>query len=568
MKFWWLTNRARFAEEIAAVGRVVSEGWFSLDRWNLNEGRLTAEGVISAHGAAYPVRLLYPDQFPSVPAWVQPQDPDVRWSGHQYGKGGALCLELRPDNWHPSATGGDVLRSAYNLLRTENPLGAGDQARVPSAEYVGELQAYDMGDNPVLLGHGCLQRIQDGTATGVRAIRWPLEDDIWPILVYDEVDAESDARPPGADLSMGRQEIAVCIARVSLPESTPSSRRELGELLGLDLGSEYYPGPLLALAVSDSAVVPYHSFDAESVFVRKLVPLRDDAGARSGRAGAIPLKRVALVGVGSVGSKIAESLLRVGGTSLVLVDGDVMLPGNLERHTLDWRDVGFRKVHALKRRLLNIRPGAKVFTIAENLNWQRSALRHAALLDVLAGCDLIVDATGDVPTSLFLGAIAAENGKPFVSVEVLEGGIGCIIARSVPRRDATYAHGRAGLVAYCEQRAVVPPAGGARAYEAFTDTGAVVVADDAAVSAAAAHGARVVIDVLHDTLDEESVAWLLIGLRREWIFSGHGHTIGLHAPPAPEVEPDRAVRPEEDERARELTISLLKETLGETAASE
>src|SRR5688572_2532300 len=113
MKLWWLADSVRLAAEKAAVEQLVAqEDWFRLARWTIDACRLAVEGEIIAHGESYSVRLVYPDQFPSVPAWVQPQDPEAKWSVHQYGKGGTLCLELRPDNWTPAATGADVLRSA------------------------------------------------------------------------------------------------------------------------------------------------------------------------------------------------------------------------------------------------------------------------------------------------------------------------------------------------------------------------------------------------------------------------------------------------------------------------
>ena len=88
-------------------------------------------------------------------------------------------------------------------------------------------------------------------------------------------------------------------------------------------------------------------------------------------------KKVATVGSASAGSKVAEILARADTRHLVLADGDVMLPGNLERHSLDWRDVGTRKVDGVKRRLKQIAPHLTVTTIAANLNWQTSAERHA-----------------------------------------------------------------------------------------------------------------------------------------------------------------------------------------------
>lgn len=69
--------------------------------------------------------------------------------------------------------------------------------------------------------------------------------------------------------------------------------------------------------------------------------------------------------------------------------------------------------------------------IDANLNWQRSAKTHAWQVEALAEGHVIVDATGDPATALFLAAVAEANGRAFVSVEVFEGGIGALIAACV-----------------------------------------------------------------------------------------------------------------------------------------
>jgi len=113
VRLWWLSEYRRVGIERTAVEALAaSQPWFMLRVWEISGFRLAAVGEIIAHGVSYPVRLIYPDPFPSVPAWVEPQDPNAKWSSHQYGAGGTLCLELRPDNWIPTATGADVLRSA------------------------------------------------------------------------------------------------------------------------------------------------------------------------------------------------------------------------------------------------------------------------------------------------------------------------------------------------------------------------------------------------------------------------------------------------------------------------
>ncbi|MGI8908141.1 MAG: HesA/MoeB/ThiF family protein [Candidatus Sumerlaeaceae bacterium] len=249
------------------------------------------------------------------------------------------------------------------------------------------------------------------------------------------------------------------------------------------------------------------------------------------------LKSVAVIGLGSIGSKVAESLVRSGVRRLLLVDGDIFLPGNLERHVLDWRDVGYEKVHALKRRFLEIAPNAEIEVIVDNLNWQRSARVHADHVNNIADCDVLVGATGDTAVNLFLGAIAAENRTPFVSAEVYEGGLGAVVARSLPERDPPYAFSRQCYLAYCEQQNVQPPRPGEKQYESILDDGTPVVADDASVSAAAAHCARVVIDVLDHKVAPEDPAWLLFGFRKGWLFQQHGHNIMLDVGP-PTVPPE------------------------------
>ena len=561
MKFWWLTDTHRLGAERRAVEALArDEGWFDLDRWCFHDGRLAAMGVIIAHGERYPVRLVYPDQFPEVPAWVEPQE-DVRWTTHQYGSGGTLCLELRPDNWVVSATGADVLRSAHNLLVIENPVGQGG-TRAPSAHHVGEIQAYDWGANPVLISAGCHERVRSGDATELKALRWMAADDVWPILVHDAQDRTSPDRPPGMDLNTWRFEVPVYVSRSVAPAVTPD-RVGLAEAGGFDpeMGEQVAdPAAALVLFAGGRELAAFHLLAEGDPHRRHVFVLPDEGGIRSGRTAEAGGKRVAVVGAGSVGSKLAESLLRSGISRLTVVDGDVLLPGNLERHALDWRDVGFRKVHGLKRRLLHIAPGADVIVVDDNLNWQRSARTHAWQVASIADCDMIVDATGDPATALFLGAVANANGRPFVSVEVFEGGIGGLIATCLPERDPPFALARAAFLAWCDEQGVKPPEPGPRRYEALAEGGTPVVADDAAVTMTAGHAARVVLDILDGRPAPITSAWLLLGYAKRWLFDGHGHTIRLSVGERGEPGPSR-----DDPDAKAFALELFKDWLREAS---
>lgn len=560
MRLWWLTDSVRLAAEKQAVEALLAdEPWFEFTRWTLHEGMLCAEGNIVVEDRPYAVRLLYPDQFPDVPAWVEPQDP-ARWSTHQY-ENSTLCLELRPDNWVPTATGADVLRSAHSLLELEKPLSDGGE-RAPSAHDVGEVQAYTWGENAVLISEGCNARIISGAASDLKALRWMASDHVWPIMVHDELDRAQTSRPPDADIQTWRIEIPLVVSSLTVPEAG-LDRAAFVDACGFDgeTAASLASGHALVVFNTPQGLVAYHLTSDGGPYLRRMVVLPDESGARSTRLSGARMKRVAIVGAGSVGSKLAESLVRSGIARLHLVDGDVLLPGNLERHALDWSAVGFRKVEGLKRRLNSIAPGTDISFVAQNLNWQRSARTHALQVAGLAECDVIVDATGDAATCLFLAAIARANGRAFVTVEVFEGGIGGLVASNLPDRDPSFAQARAAFLAWCDEQGARPPEAGPRRYEALVDERGPIMADDASVTTTAGHAARVVLDIMDDRPASRDAAWLLLGYSPAWLFEGHGHMIRLHT-----GERDDDAEQEEDEAAKAFARQLFLEAIGEDPA--
>lgn len=65
---------------------------------------------------------------------------------------------------------------------------------------------------------------------------------------------------------------------------------------------------------------------------------------------------VVLVGLGALGSEVAHLLAQEGVTRYLLVDGDLLLPGNVARHRANLTDAGRTKVDAIERDILLGRP--------------------------------------------------------------------------------------------------------------------------------------------------------------------------------------------------------------------
>ena len=116
--------------------------------------------------------------------------------------------------------------------------------------------------------------------------------------------------------------------------------------------------------------------------------------------------RIAVVGVGGVGSWCAEALVRSGARRLLLVDDDAVAPSNLNRQCEATQEtLGMPKVEAMKARLLAIDPSAEIEISVERFQ-PGSALPSA---------DLVVDAIDSVDAKAALVLAAAEGGVPIVS---------------------------------------------------------------------------------------------------------------------------------------------------------
>ena len=119
---WFLTDLARLNAEYRAVEALAAGvDWLTDLRWSFDQGRLVLRFTITVGDRRYELVMTYPDFFPSTPPSVAPVDGEQRISPHQYGAGGDLRLEYRPDNWEPRFTGADIIESAHRLISTEHP---------------------------------------------------------------------------------------------------------------------------------------------------------------------------------------------------------------------------------------------------------------------------------------------------------------------------------------------------------------------------------------------------------------------------------------------------------------
>lgn len=127
--------------------------------------------------------------------------------------------------------------------------------------------------------------------------------------------------------------------------------------------------------------------------------------------------RVALLGAGALGSALAEMLVRAGVKDIALVDEDVLVAGNVCRHTATLVDVGEFKVQAVARRLRQISPLVRVTEFLEMLSGTPTAITEK-----LDAYDVVIDCTSSDEVLALLAKAWWSIPRVFASFSMGHGG--------------------------------------------------------------------------------------------------------------------------------------------------
>jgi molybdopterin/thiamine biosynthesis adenylyltransferase len=519
---WYFEDTARSKREREAIDRLASQvAWMTPLRLRVDSSlRLTWDIDISAGDCTYPVSLRYPNHFPYSPPVVLPRGDSDRWSSHQYGPGGELCLEYGPDNWHPEITGADMLGSAFRLLQGESS--AGQEAAVPSRHKTTLGQDVRNRFSRFVITRAAVElfsMLDDGVVVSGKAVG-ALHEESWVNAISSislpsgETWLEPEMPEPYRTEGWERE-----IAGFRWPEGvrlpsvkTPADLRAAAAERGLAI-----PNVSLVLLFQGSSLHVYGLGDEDGQVWRPAVIMPPPPSTRLDTDhAALSERRIGVVGCGSIGSKIAAMLARSGAKRFLLVDDDIMLPDNLVRHDLDWREIGTHKVDSVARRIQLVNPVATCERRRHHLGGQESSGSVETLIESLAECDLVIDATANPIAFNYLCAAVAVAKTSFVWAEVFGGGFGGLVARHRPRHEPDPASMRRTIEAWCADQGKPIP-------RAVTDYGGTeeeaLIADDADVTVIAAHAARLAIDTLiARTPSAFPNSVYLIGLAKHWIF--------------------------------------------------
>jgi hypothetical protein len=498
---WYIQDLARFHHEhLALVDLAAASPWLSVGvRRPAQDGAMVVELTIDVGHRDYHALLRYPTTFPASPPTVRPRDLSEHWTRHQYVNGD-LCLEYRSDNWTPDISGAQIVESAYRLLSGENPA-PGIRAAVPSAHALTEGQRLAHALSRLVLTASSaaylvsLEPGQGGTGVARRFALHPTQS-VWALASMQGPDSLpwADSDLPKGDLGDWLHDPACVYALASTDafptETDPAAFRAAAQVWGVTAETSL-------LVLTRGAESRAYYLGAARVFPTAVTdPPRRRRRLTDEHSG-LASKTVAILGCGSIGSKVASSLARCGVGAFVLIDDDILTPENLVRHDLDWRSVGLHKVDALAARLDLVRANTEVFPQKTRLGGQISATEADLLLRLIARCNLIVDATGDPAVGNLLTWATTVDHVPIVWGEVFAGGFGGLVARHRQGMEPSIPLMRRAIENWFADYGGVPmpEAGDAEPYgQEIGDR--VFVADDGDVSTIASTLTRMATDVL------------------------------------------------------------------------
>jgi len=413
------------------------------------------------------LEATYPDFFPFFRPEVSAADLNL--NRHQHPMGGNLCLlGRRTSNWFAGETLASVLKSqlphllAYNETADLGALQAVEEAQgEPASAYYNGIAVpesyllidsswkFDAGvvegkffaqcrvikrqDRPHLTVQGFVDRVlgNDNSVLASWSGPRPAHFDTPFSGTWLRID---EPVLGGIDEFKKKVGAAGWSKILKDPSGKPNAH--------LMLGAVVYPEEVLHNQVADGLV--FFGFDVpratkgglrtvQATFVSTARAGADDLAARVPATAALRDKRIAIFGVGAVGSAIAVELARTGARELRLIDADTMEPSTARRWEVGWTAFNRQKVMALKDRLNADYPWTEVTSIPVKIGAVSEAelgmeRQGEALERMLTDIDLVIDATAEMGVNHFLSETCRVRDIPYMLASATPGAWGGTVA--------------------------------------------------------------------------------------------------------------------------------------------
>lgn len=146
-------------------------------------------------------------------------------------------------------------------------------------------------------------------------------------------------------------------------------------------------------------------------------------------------KKILILGVGGIGSVVAELLTRCGVGKLFIVDLDYVEEVNLNRLFYKNDHIGQTKVEAAKDILFTINPNVTVLPIFKDICEVNFEMEFEK---IISECDLVLSCLDNLPARLYLNDKCVKLNQPYIDTGATRSGLGGYVHLVIPHETACY----------------------------------------------------------------------------------------------------------------------------------
>jgi molybdopterin/thiamine biosynthesis adenylyltransferase len=444
------------------------------------QGWLVIRSEVSFRGEKVSIEARYPAETPELPPSIH--GPTGLLERHQNPMEGNFCLLEDPlDSWPAREWGAaDLIAERLLKLLSDSEAGADVVAanEAPLPEPVTAFFPVQLG--PVVLIPEECAKPPAGTHAGT--LRARLFDPGALRFYVDRLDGSETTRVISAVLGLGQAvhgkwlrltepppigdaETVVAWLRNHHPDLVPralppklrhSSRLPQPDysLVGLHFPEE---GPAVG-ETSDAWLFVCFNRAQQPFLIHSQLFSREQRQRRIPSLLPLGEKRVAVIGLGTLGGALALELAKGGVGRLDLVDFDRFEVSNTVRHVLGVEFSGLPKTTGIEIACNRANPFGQVEAHQMQIGSpvQRATPPVEALRKLIGENDLVVETTGSHQVQRLIARLSAEEEKPFVSCWLTNGFLGGALMRIVPGRTGCFVCSATDLA---EGRLAAPEAG-------------------------------------------------------------------------------------------------------------
>lgn len=398
----------------------------------------------------YPLRIIYPNGYPSFPPTVisDVKDELVLVSHQRKLNKSLCCFGFSSERWRADFTAREVLQEAEELIVNYSPLTIDEESGIYQ-DLVPEpiVNQYNYADGGILIpppfgdmALSDLDSVNDAVINySVRQKRGMLKT----ITLQNE---NNIAHFGYKDWFEGSTLYKSKVHKVNSPPPLTTTNIK-SWLIENSIHINPSKNQFVLFVFEDEwgkkgnkrmAWIALKIIQGTPSWIQCYLVSEDDHKIRTPYGSLLRDKVVTIVGSGSLGSIVSTTLAQEGVNKFNLFDYDTYEPSNAIRHQVKQHWFGLPKVIGVGNRIRELAPMATVNVYEVAVGSNKDSKIYQKVNGILANSDIIVDTTGEHSVSHFLNRFCVNNKIPLIVSSVTNGAWSCEVVKYIPNQSGCW----------------------------------------------------------------------------------------------------------------------------------